>query len=50
MLGFNPTNFMAVAKGVRITGLRGSKGVKGTKCGLFRSQCDLLAIKNVFNL
>ena len=50
MLGFNLNNFMAVAKEVRIRGFRGPKGVKGPKGGLFRSQCELLAIINAFNI
>ena len=31
MLGFNPINGMAVAKGARIWGLRGPVGVQGQK-------------------
>ena len=50
MLGFNPNNCMAVAKGVRIRMVQGPEGVKGAKGGLIRSHCDLLAIINAFNI
>ena len=47
MLGFNPNNFMAVAQGV---GIRRGPGGKGAKGGLFRSQCDFLAMIYAFTL
>ena len=46
MLGFNPNNFIAAEKGVRIRRLKGPEGVKGPTGG----PCDLLTIINSFNI
>ena len=50
IFGVNPKNVMAGAKGARKGRIKGPKGDKGAKGGLFTNHYDLLAIRNVFHI